>query len=194
VPTDVARPASVGALFAAVERELGRVDLLLNNAGQFGPGAPLDELAVEDFRAVVDVNLTGAFLCAQHAFRAMRTQSPRGGRIINNGSLSAHVPRPNAIAYTASKHAITGLTRAIALEGRRYDIACGQIDVGNAATEMTDAIGRGALQADGSVAPEPVIDVAHVARAVLHMAALPLDVNVSSLTIMATGMPFAGRG
>ena len=190
VPTDVTDPASVRALFS----QLDRLDVLFNNAGMFGRSKPIEDLAVEDWQAVVDTNLTGAFLCAQAAVRVMKAQDPRGGRIINNGSISAHVPRPHAVAYTATKHAITGLTRAISLEGRAHDIACGQIDVGNAATEMTAAMERGVLQADGSVASEPTMDVAHTAAAVVYMAGLPLDANVEFLTIMATKMPFIGRG
>jgi NAD(P)-dependent dehydrogenase (short-subunit alcohol dehydrogenase family) len=193
VPTDVTRPAAVDALFARVREELGRVDLLFNNAGM-GASAPIDELAFEDWQAVVDVNLTGSFLCAQAAFRAMKAQEPRGGRIINNGSISAYVPRPYAIAYTATKHAVTGLTRAISLEGREFDIACGQIDIGNAATEMTTRMSEGVPQADGTIAAEPRMDAAHVAAAIVHMAALPLDANVQFMTIMATAMPFIGRG
>jgi len=194
VPTDVTDAASVAALFERAREELGRVDLLFNNAGSFGRPAPFDEVSLEQWREVVDVNLTGAFLCAQAAFRAMRAQQPRGGRIINNGSVSAHVPRPQAAAYTASKHAMTGLTKAISLEGRAFDIACGQIDIGNAATEMTAAMAQGILQADGSTAPEPRMDARHVADAVRYMAELPLDANVQFMTVMATGMPFIGRG
>jgi NADP-dependent 3-hydroxy acid dehydrogenase YdfG len=194
LPTDVADPAAVDALYDKVRGELNRIDLLFNNAGIFGTSVPIEELAFEDWRAVVDTNLTGAFLCAQGAFRAMKDQRPRGGRIINNGSLSAHVPRPHAVAYTATKHAITGLTRAISLEGRAYDVACGQIDIGNAATEMTTAMSMGVLQADGTVAAEPTMNARHVADAVLYMAGLPLDANVQFLTVMATGMPFIGRG
>jgi NAD(P)-dependent dehydrogenase (short-subunit alcohol dehydrogenase family) len=194
IPTDVTDPGSVQALFTRVGDELGRVDLLFNNAGVFGPSVPVEEFPVDQWRAVVDTNLTGAFLCAQAAFRAMRDQQPQGGRIINNGSISAHAPRPNAVAYTATKHAVTGLTKALSLEGRRYDIACGQIDVGNAATEMTEAISHGVLQADGSVAAEPTMDARHVADAVLYMASLPLDANVQFLTLMATKMPYLGRG
>jgi NAD(P)-dependent dehydrogenase (short-subunit alcohol dehydrogenase family) len=190
VPADVTDPGSVDALFS----ELDRLDVLFNNAGTFGPSVPLEDFPVEDWQAVVDTNLTGAFLCAQAAYRVMKAQDPRGGRIINNGSISAHVPRPNAVAYTATKHAITGLTRAISLEGRRYDIACGQIDVGNAATEMTAAMEKGVLQADGSTAAEPTMDVAHTAAAVVYMAGLPLDANVEFMTIMATKMPYIGRG
>jgi NAD(P)-dependent dehydrogenase (short-subunit alcohol dehydrogenase family) len=194
LPTDVSDPASVDALFEGVRGELKRVDLLFNNAGVFGTSVPLEDLSFEDWQAVVATNLTGAFLCAQAAFRLMKDQRPSGGRIVNNGSISAHVPRPHAIAYTATKHAITGLTKAISLEGRRYDIACGQIDIGNAATEMTAAMTRGVPQADGTVAPEPTMDARHVADAVLYMAGLPLDANVLFLTVMATGMPFVGRG
>jgi NAD(P)-dependent dehydrogenase (short-subunit alcohol dehydrogenase family) len=194
VPADVTSAPSVAALFDAVRRRWGRIDLLVNNAGVSGPPAPVDEVDLADWRSVVDTNLTGAFLCAQHAVRMMKTQDPRGGRIINNGSISAHVPRPNSVAYTATKHAITGLTRSISLEGRAFGIACGQIDIGNAATELTERISRGVLQADGSIAPEPVFDSRHVGDAVLHMASLPLEVNVQFLTIMATTMPFIGRG
>jgi NAD(P)-dependent dehydrogenase (short-subunit alcohol dehydrogenase family) len=194
VPTDVRSPGSVDALFAAVVAEWGRVDLLINNAGLFGAPEPFDRLPAEAWNTVIDTNLTGSFLCAQAAFRAMKAQEPQGGRIINNGSLSAHVPRPLAVAYTASKHAITGLTKAISLEGRPYRIACGQIDIGNAATEMTGAMAAGVPQADGSVRPEPVMDVRHVTDALLMMAELPLDANVEFLTIMATNMPYVGRG
>jgi NAD(P)-dependent dehydrogenase (short-subunit alcohol dehydrogenase family) len=194
VPTDVAEPDAVRALFARVRDELGRVDLLFNNAGTFGRPVPIEEVAVEDWQAIVATNLTGAFLCAQEAFRAMKEQEPRGGRIVNNGSISAHVPRLNAVGYTATKHAITGLTKALSLEGRAYDIACGQIDIGNAATEMTAGIARGALQADGSTKPEPTMDARHVTDAVLYMASLPLDANVQFITVMATNMPFIGRG
>jgi len=194
VPTDVMDPGSVRALFARTREESGRLDLLFNNAGLFGAPAAVEDFSLEEWQAVVDTNLTGSFLCAQEAFRAMRDQEPRGGRIINNGSISAHVPRPYAVAYTATKHAITGLTRSLSLEGRRYDIACGQIDIGNAATDITEAMKRGVPQADGSVAPEPVMDVAHVADAVLYMAGLPLDANVQFMTVMATKMPFIGRG
>jgi NAD(P)-dependent dehydrogenase (short-subunit alcohol dehydrogenase family) len=194
VPTDVSEPASVRVLFARVRDALGRVDLLFNNAGIFGPSAPIDEISAGDWQAVVATNLTGAFLCAQGAFRAMKEQQPGGGRIINNGSLSAHVPRPHAAAYTATKHAVTGLTKAISLEGRAHDIACGQIDIGNAATDLTAAMRQGVPQADGSMATEPTIDPRHVAEAVLYMARLPLDANVQFLTVMATSMPFIGRG
>jgi NAD(P)-dependent dehydrogenase (short-subunit alcohol dehydrogenase family) len=194
VPADVGDPASVDALFDQVLERFGRVDLLFNNAGSFGASAPVDEYPLDAWQALVDVNLTGAFLCARRAFRIMREQDPRGGRIINNGSISAHTPRPHAVAYTATKHAITGLTKAIALDGRDLGIACGQIDVGNAATEMTRAMERGVLQADGSTAAEATMDAAHVADAVLYMAGLPLDANVLSMTVTATRMPFVGRG
>jgi NAD(P)-dependent dehydrogenase (short-subunit alcohol dehydrogenase family) len=194
VATDVTQPASVRNLFVEVRDRFGRLDLLVNNAGVFGRPGPLEDLTFEEWRGVVDTNLTGAFLCAQAAFRAMKEQVPQGGRIINNGSLSAHVPRPHAIAYTATKHAVTGLTKAISLEGRPYRIACGQIDVGNAATDMTTAIGHAVRQADGSIAAEPLMDVAHVASAVLYMASLPLEANVQFMTVMATTMPFIGRG
>jgi NAD(P)-dependent dehydrogenase (short-subunit alcohol dehydrogenase family) len=193
VPTDVADPEAVDALFAAARERYGRVDLLFNNAG-IGVSAPVTELAYEDWRRVVDTNLTGSFLCARAAFRAMAAQDPRGGRIVNNGSISAHVPRPNSIAYTATKHAVTGLTRSLSLEGRALGIACGQIDVGNAATEMTEPMRAGIIQADGSTRPEPTMDVADVARAVLYMASLPLDANVQFMTVMATAMPYIGRG
>jgi NAD(P)-dependent dehydrogenase (short-subunit alcohol dehydrogenase family) len=193
VPTDVADPQAVAALFAAARERYGRVDLLFNNAG-IGVTAPVAELAYEDWRRVVDTNLTGSFLCAQAAFRTMAAQDPRGGRIVNNGSISAYVPRPHSIAYTATKHAITGLTRSLSLDGRELGIACGQIDVGNAATEMTERMDAGVLQADGSTRPEPTMDVAHVAEAVLYMASLPLDANVQFMTVMATTMPYIGRG
>jgi NAD(P)-dependent dehydrogenase (short-subunit alcohol dehydrogenase family) len=191
VPTDVTRPEDVAALFAAVP---GRLDLLFNNAGMFGPPVPVEELAYEQWRAVVDVNLHGAFLCAQAAFRRMKEQDPSGGRIINNGSISAHVPRPHSVAYTATKHAMTGLTKSLSLDGRPYRIACGQIDIGNAATEMTSRMRTGILQATGATAVEPVMDVADVARTVRHMAELPLEANVQFATVMATAMPFIGRG
>jgi NAD(P)-dependent dehydrogenase (short-subunit alcohol dehydrogenase family) len=194
VPTDVTSPESVRTLFATVLARFGRVDVLFNNAGATTPAAPVDEITVEQWRAVVDVNLTGAFLCTREAFRIMRHQDPRGGRIINNGSISAHVPRPGSAPYTSTKHAITGLTKSTSLDGRPFDIACGQIDVGNARTELAAPIGAGVRQADGTVRPEPMIDVEHVARTVLYMANLPLDVNVQSLTILATKMPFVGRG
>ena len=194
VPTDVTDPASVRSLFETVAGELGRLDLLFNNAGIFGRPAPIEDVDLDDWNAVVATNLTGCFLCAQQAFRAMKDQQPTGGRIINNGSISAHVPRPYAVAYTATKHAITGLTRSLSLEGRQYDIACGQIDIGNAATQITEAMTRGVPQADGSIAPEPIMDVRHAADAVLYMANLPLDANVQFMTVMATKMPFVGRG
>jgi NAD(P)-dependent dehydrogenase (short-subunit alcohol dehydrogenase family) len=194
VSTDVTMPESVAALFAAAGRRWGRLDLLVNNAGVFGPPGAVDEVSIEGWRQIVDTNLTGAFLCAHHAVRMMKAQDPRGGRIINNGSISAHSPRPGSVGYTATKHAITGLTKSIALDGRAFDIACGQIDVGNAATEMTSRISRGARQADGSVRPEPTFDAQHVAAAVRYMAELPLNANVQFLTITATTMPFIGRG
>ncbi|MGW7519150.1 SDR family oxidoreductase [Streptomyces sp. NPDC054796] len=194
VRADVTRPDEVTALFDAVRERHGRLDLLFNNAGRFGPAVPVDELTYEDWRGVVDVNLTGAFLCAQAAFRTMKEQSPQGGRIINNGSLSAHVPRPHSVAYTATKHALTGLTKSLSLDGRPYGIACGQLDIGNAATDMTDRMGKGILQADGTTAPEPLMDTADVARTVLHMAELPLGANVQFATVMATAMPYIGRG
>ena len=194
VPADVTDPDAVRRLFARVTDAWGRVDVLFNNAGVFGAPAPFDEVRLEQWRTVVETNLTGSFLCAQEAFRAMKSQAPQGGRIINNGSISAHVPRPHAVAYTASKHAITGLTKTISLEGRPFRIACGQIDVGNAATELSANLGQGALQPDGSVFAEPMMDVRHVAEAVAYMAGLPLDANVQFLTVMATNMPFIGRG
>jgi NAD(P)-dependent dehydrogenase (short-subunit alcohol dehydrogenase family) len=194
VATDVTDAGSVHALFEKTREAFGRVDLLFNNAGTGAPAVPLEDLTVEQWRKVVDVNLTGAFLCTQVAFRLMKEQAPRGGRIINNGSLSAYVPRPNSAPYTASKHAITGLTKSTALDGRGYDIACGQIDIGNAATEMTARMKDGVRQADGELAAEPTTDVEHVARAVVYMASLPLDANVLFLTVMATKMPFVGRG
>ena len=194
VPTDVTDPASVAALFERVRSACGRLDLLFNNAGTGAPAVPLDELSFEQWKTVVDVNLTGAFLCTQHAFRLMKTQTPRGGRIINNGSIAAHVPRPFTAPYTATKHAITGLTRSTSLEGREHDIACGQIDIGNAATDMTAPMAAGILQANGSRMAEPRMDVKHVADAVVHMASLPLSANVQFMTIMATAMPYIGRG
>jgi NAD(P)-dependent dehydrogenase (short-subunit alcohol dehydrogenase family) len=193
-PCDVADPVAVRALFAALEREFGRLDLLFNNAGAGAPAVPLDELTYEQWKAVVDVNLTGAFLCAQGAIRLMKRQSPRGGRIINNGSISAHAPRPMSAPYTASKHAITGLTKSIALDGRAFDIACGQIDIGNALTEMAFKMTQGVPQADGRIAVEPTIDAAQVGEAIVHMAGLPLSANILSMTLMATKMPFVGRG
>ena len=194
VPTDVSEPTSVRALFARVKETFGRLDVLFNNAGTGSPPIPLEDLTYEQWKSVVDVNLTGAFLCTQEAFKLMKGQIPRGGRIINNGSISAHTPRPRSAPYTATKHAITGLTKATALDGRDYDIACGQIDIGNAATEMTARMKNGVLQAHGAVAVEPTIDVELVARAVVYMASLPLDANVQFMTIMATKMPFIGRG
>ena len=194
VPCDVTDPASVRALFDVVRERFGRLDLLVNNAGIGAPAVPLEDLDVTRWRAVVDTNLTGAFLCTQEAFRIMRDQDPRGGRIINNGSISAMSPRPLSAPYTATKHAIAGLTKSTSLDGRRYDIACGEIDIGNAGTEMTARMAEGVLQADGSTAVEPTFDVAHVGAAVAYMASLPLDANVQSMTVMATKMPFVGRG
>jgi NADP-dependent 3-hydroxy acid dehydrogenase YdfG len=194
IPTDVRDADSVAELFGKVEETWGRVDLLVNNAGMSGPGGPVDEVSVEDWRNVVDTNLTGSFLCARAAFAIMRRQRPGGGRIINNGSISAHVPRPGSAAYTATKHAITGLTRSLSLDGRPFGIACGQIDIGNAATDMTARMEAGTVQADGSIRPEPTFDAKHVADAVLYMASLPLNANVQFLTITATTMPFIGRG
>jgi NAD(P)-dependent dehydrogenase (short-subunit alcohol dehydrogenase family) len=194
VPTDVTDPTSVRALFDATRATFGRLDLLFNNAGTNVPAIPLEDLTYEQWRRVVDVNLTGAFLCTRAAFRLMKDQDPRGGRIINNGSISAYSPRPNSAPYTATKHAITGLTKSTALDGRKYDIACGQIDIGNAATEMTARMKEGVLQASGELAAEPTMDVGVVARAVLYMASLPLDANVLFLTVMATKMPLVGRG
>jgi NAD(P)-dependent dehydrogenase (short-subunit alcohol dehydrogenase family) len=194
VATDVSQPDSVQALFAAVRDRFGRLDLLFNNAGANAPGIAMEDLTFEQWSAVVGANLTGAFLCAQQAIRMMKTQQPRGGRIINNGSLSAHVPRPNSAPYSATKHAITGLTKCISLDGRAYDIACGQIDVGNTVTEMSTRLAVGALQPNGDIIPEPRMDVQHVADAVLYMASLPLDTNVQTMTLMATKMPFIGRG
>ena len=194
VPTDVADPAAVDALFAKIKETFGRLDVLFNNAGVNAPGIPFEDLTFEQWQRVVDINLTGSFLCAQAAFRLMKEQTPMGGRIINNGSISAHVPRPNSAPYTATKHAITGLTRSLALDGRKYDICSSQIDIGNAATDMTAPMAQGAPQADGSTAPEPRMDVDDAARAVRYMASLPLDANVLTLTVMATGMPYVGRG
>ena len=194
VPTDVSDPASVRALFAKVKETFGRLDLLFNNAGVGAPGINLEDLTVEQWKTVVDINLTGVFLCTQEAFRMMKSQEPRGGRIINNGSISAHAPRPNSAPYTATKHAITGLTKSASLDGRKYDIACGQIDIGNAATDLAARMAKGVPQANGQIAVEPLMDVAHVASAVLYMASLPLDANVQFMTIMATKMPFVGRG
>jgi NAD(P)-dependent dehydrogenase (short-subunit alcohol dehydrogenase family) len=195
VRTDVSRPEDVAALFAAAVERFGRVDLLFNNAGTFGPGGvPVEELPYDAWRHVVDTNLNGAFLCAQAAYRQMKEQDPQGGRIINNGSISAHTPRPLSVAYTATKHALTGLTKSLSLDGRPYRIAVGQIDIGNAATDMTASMRTGALQAGGEVAPEPVMDVADVARTVRHMAELPLEANVQFATVLATAMPYVGRG
>ncbi|MBK8071052.1 MAG: SDR family oxidoreductase [Ramlibacter sp.] len=194
VPADVADPASVQALFAATTGAFGRLDLLFNNAGVNAPGVPLEDLTIEQWKNVVDINLSGMFYCIQQAFRVMKAQSPRGGRIINNGSISAHTPRPNSIAYTATKHAVMGLTKTASLDGRKYDIAVGQIDVGNAATEMAMRMAKGVPQANGEIAVEPLMDVAVVGQSVLYMANLPLEANVMFHTVMATKMPFAGRG
>jgi len=194
VPTDVRDAAEVRALFARVRRELGRVDVLFNNAGIGAPPVPFEDLTVEQWRDVVDVNLTGMFLCAQEAYRAMRDQSPRGGRIINNGSISAYTPRPNSAPYTATKHAVLGLTKCIALDGRKYDIACSQLDIGNAATELTERMTNGVPQANGTSLVEPRMDVAHVGATIVHIANLPLDANVLTMTLMATKMPYVGRG
>jgi NAD(P)-dependent dehydrogenase (short-subunit alcohol dehydrogenase family) len=194
VSTDVGDPEAVRALFARTKEAFGRLDLLFNNAGIGAPGIPMEDLSHAQWSAVVSVNLTGAFLCAQEAIKMMKAQSPRGGRIVNNGSISAHAPRPNSAPYTATKHAITGLTKCISLDGRKYDIACGQIDIGNAATDLTARMAEGAPQADGTRKAEPVMDVRHVADAVLYMASLPLDANVQFMTVLATNMPFVGRG
>jgi NAD(P)-dependent dehydrogenase (short-subunit alcohol dehydrogenase family) len=194
VPTDVSDPASVKALFARTQEMFGRLDLLFNNAGVGAPPVPPDELPFENWKAAVDINLTGSFLCAQEAFRMMRYQRPRGGRIINNGSISAHAPRPFSIAYTATKHAVTGLTKSLSLDGRAYDIACGQIDIGNADTPLTAQAKTGLIQANGTLAPEKQMDVRLVGDAVVYMASLPLDANVLFMTVMATKMPFVGRG
>jgi NAD(P)-dependent dehydrogenase (short-subunit alcohol dehydrogenase family) len=196
VAADVADPDAVAALFAAVEARFGRLDLLFNNAGTGAPPKPLEDLSIEEWRRVVDTNLTGAFLCTQGALRLMKRQDPRGGRIINNGSISAHAPRPNSAPYTATKHAITGLTRSTSLDGRAFDIACGQIDIGNAQTDLTArmTMGQGVPQADGRMAPEPVMDVNDVAQALVYMAGLPLSANVQFITVMATKMPYIGRG
>jgi NAD(P)-dependent dehydrogenase (short-subunit alcohol dehydrogenase family) len=193
-PTDVGDPASVKALFAKTKEVFGRLDLLFNNAGTGTPPVPIEDLTYEQWKNVVDANLTGPFLCTQEAVRMMKNQEPRGGRIINNGSISAHTPRPNSAPYTATKHAITGLTKSTSLDGRPFDIACGQIDIGNAATEMTERMASGVLQANGSMAVEPRMDPQHVASAVVYMASLPLEANVQFLTVMATKMPFIGRG
>jgi len=194
VPTDVTKPDSVTALFARTHAEYGRLDLLFNNAGLFAPQIPFEDLTCDQWSGVVDVNLTGMFLCAQAAFRLMKSQNPRGGRIINNGSISAHSPRPNSAPYTATKHGVTGLTKCISLDGRKYDIACGQIDIGNALTELSAPMATGVPQANGDIATEPMMDAMQAADAVVHMASLPLDANVQFMTIMATKMPFVGRG
>ncbi|HEY1758141.1 MAG TPA: SDR family oxidoreductase [Bryobacteraceae bacterium] len=194
VPADVSKPEDVRGLFARVKETFGRLDLLFNNAGMGAPNVPMEDLTYEQWSAVVGVNLTGAFLCAQEAIRIMKAQEPRGGRILNNGSISAYAPRPNSAPYTATKHAITGLTKSIALDGRKYDIACGQIDIGNAATELTERMAGGIQQASGAITPEPRMDLKHVADAVLYMAGLPLEANVLFMTVMATKMPFVGRG
>jgi NAD(P)-dependent dehydrogenase (short-subunit alcohol dehydrogenase family) len=194
VPTDVAEPESVRNLFAQTRERFGRLDLLFNNAGTGTPPVPIEELTYEQWRRAIDTNLTGAFLCTQEAVRMMKAQSPRGGRIINNGSISAHAPRPNSAPYTATKHAITGLTKSTSLDGRAFDIACGQIDIGNAVSPMTERMTQGVMQANGTVAVEPRMDVEHVASAVVYMASLPLEANVQFLTVMATAMPFIGRG
>lgn len=194
IPTDVTRESEVKALFEQTQREYGRVDVLFNNAGKSGAAVPIDEFSAQEWREIVDVNLTGMFLCAQAAFHVMRYQEPQGGRIINNGSISATAPRPMSIAYTATKHAVTGLTKSISLDGRAYNIACGQIDIGNAGTDMTERMKKGILQANGEIMPEPIMDVAHVAQTVRTMADFPLETNVQFVTIMATKMPFVGRG
>ncbi|MFZ4533625.1 MAG: SDR family oxidoreductase, partial [Alsobacter sp.] len=194
VPTDVSDPDSVRALFDAAVARFGRVDVVFNNAGTGAPAIPLEDLSFAQWKAVVDANLTGVFLCIQNAFRVMKAQDPRGGRIINNGSVSAYAPRPNSAPYTATKHGVLGLTKTASLDGRKYDIAVGQIDIGNAATDMTERMKGGVMQANGTMAPEPTMDVENVARAVSYMASLPLDANVQSMTVMATKMPFVGRG
>jgi len=194
VPTDVSDPQSVRALFAKTKDAFGRLDVLFNNAGIGAPGVPMEDLTFEQWKAVVDINLTGVFLCTQEAIKLMKSQDPKGGRIINNGSISAHAPRPNSAPYTATKHAVTGLTKSTSLDGRKYDIACGQIDIGNAHTELAARMANGVPQANGTIAVEPLMDVNHVASAVLYMASLPLDTNAQFLTIMATKMPFVGRG
>jgi NAD(P)-dependent dehydrogenase (short-subunit alcohol dehydrogenase family) len=193
-PADVSSPQSVADLFAQVRQQCKRLDLLFNNAGIFNPGASIEDVAFEQWKAAVDINLTGAFLCTQQAFRLMKEQDPQGGRIINNGSISAHAPRPFSVGYTATKHAVTGLTKSTSLDGRRYNIACGQIDIGNASTDMMATIKKGVMQANGSVEVEATMDVQHVAKAVLYMASLPLEANVQFMTVMATRMPFIGRG
>lgn len=194
VPTDVTDPESVQALFDTIERDFGRLDLLFNNAGVSAPAVPMDELPLDKWFHVINTNLTGVYLCARAAFGLMRRQSPQGGRIINNGSVSAHTPRPYSAPYTASKHAVTGLTKALALDGRAFNIVASQIDIGNALTELSERMTRGVLQANGTIAPEPMMDASHVANAVRHMASLPLDVNVLTMTVMASAMPFVGRG
>lgn len=194
VPTDVTDPESVNALFARIKDKLGRLDVLFNNAGTNFPGIPFEELSYEKWSAVVNVNLTGMFLCAQGAFRLMKEQTPQGGRIINNGSVSAHAPRPDSAAYTATKHGVTGLTKSISLDGRKYDIACGQIDIGNAYTELSQRMSKGVKQANGELAVEAMMDVSQVANSVVYMASVPLDTNVQFITVMATKMPFVGRG
>ena len=194
VPTDVSDPQSVRALFAKAKDAFGRLDVLFNNAGIGAPGVPMEDLTFEQWKSVVDINLTGVFLCTQEAIKLMKSQDPKGGRIINNGSISAHAPRPNSAPYTATKHAVTGLTKSTSLDGRKYDIACGQIDIGNAHTELAARMANGVPQANGTIAVEPLMDVNHVASAVLYMASLPLDTNAQFLTIMATKMPFVGRG
>src|SRR6266581_1630065 len=194
VPTDVSDPTSVKAAFARTKEAFGRLDVLFNNAGIGAPAMPLEDLSYEQWKAVVDINLTGSFLCTQEAFKIMKSQQPRGGRIINNGSISAHTPRPGSVAYTSTKHGVTGLTKTTALDGRKYDIACGQIDIGNAATPMTARMAKGVPQANGTVEIEPTMDVEIVARAVVQMASLPLDANILFMTVMATKMPFVGRG
>jgi NAD(P)-dependent dehydrogenase (short-subunit alcohol dehydrogenase family) len=194
VPTDLTQPASVDALFSTIRERFGRLDLLFNNAGLNLPGVSIVEMTFDQWRSIVDINLNGAFLCAQGAFRLMKDQAPRGGRIINNGSISADRPRPDSVPYTATKHAITGLTKSLALDGRKYDIACGQIDIGNAETSMTGRMKTGIIQASGETREEPTMDVQHVANAVVHMASLPLEANVLFMTVMATKMPLVGRG
>jgi NAD(P)-dependent dehydrogenase (short-subunit alcohol dehydrogenase family) len=194
VPTDVMDPGSIRNLFARTKEAFGRLDLLFNNAGIGAPAIPMEDLTLEQWKAVVDTNLTGCFICTQEAIKIMKDQTPRGGRIINNGSISAHAPRPNSVAYTSTKHAITGLTKSTSLDGRKYDIACGQIDIGNALTPLAARMSQGVPQANGTIAPEPLFDVKHVGDAVLAMARLPLDTNVQFMTIMATKMPFVGRG
>jgi NAD(P)-dependent dehydrogenase (short-subunit alcohol dehydrogenase family) len=194
IPTDVADPDAVHALFAKTKEVFGQLDVLFNNAGISGPRVPFEHLSFEDWQSVVLVNLNGVFLCAQEAYRMMKDQTPQGGRIINNGSISAHVPRPNSVPYTATKHAVTGLTKSLSLDGRKYNIACSQIDIGNAATALTEKMKKGTVQANGEIAVEPRMDVEHAANAVVYMAGLPLDVNIQFMTIMATSMPYIGRG